>query len=81
MGVVSVQEDGKVVFLAQTLDKSRNLGDADELAFAFGNAHDDRQVLFASRLEHGFEGDEFWNVEMANRRSRGIGVLQNFKQG
>lgn len=75
--MVGIEKDGRAVLVSYALDYSGRLADSHELALAFGDADEDREVQPASCFKDGPQGDEIGNVEMAYS---GV-VLFRFRQG
>src|ERR1700723_1034554 len=66
MGVVGIQEDGKVEFLAQTAHNSGELPRSRKLPFSFRSANHNRHLQFTRSLKDTFQQDEIGDVEVPN---------------
>jgi len=76
MGVIGVEENGEVKFLAQAADESGDLTSAYKVALALGQTYEHGNVEFAGSGEYGFQENEVRNIEMADGLAGLLGLLQ-----
>ena len=81
MGVVGVEKDGEVEFVAQAADEGGELTSSEESPFAFGGADDDRYLEFAGGGEDGFQEDEVGDVEVSNGDATLLRLVENLAEG
>ena len=81
MGVVGVEKDGDAGLFAQAADQSGDLADAHEVALALGGADDDGDAELTGGGDDGFQENEVGDVEVADRHSPLLRLLDDFAQG
>jgi len=81
VGMVGVEKDGEVEFVAQAADEGGELTGSEESALAFGGADDDGYLEFAGGGEDGFQEDEVGDVEVPNGDATLRGVVENLAEG
>ena len=77
MGVISVQVDRKIEFVAQAFHQRGHLAHAEKSAFAFRHADHDRHAQLARRREDAHENIIVANVEMPHGDFVFLRLLQN----
>jgi hypothetical protein len=74
--VVGVQEDWKIVFIADALDDRGDLSNAEESPLALGGPDQHRHLLSAGGSRDGIQPDEIGDVEMADSGPFSAGFRQ-----
>ena len=75
--MVRVEKNRKIEFLAQAPHDGRDLPDSQKRALAIGGADQDRDLEFLSRGEHRLQHHQVRDVEMPDRHSLFLGLLQS----
>ena len=81
VGVVGVEKDGDAGLFAQAADQGGDLADSHEVTLALGGSDDDGDVELAGGGDDGFEKNEVGDVEVADRHSPLLRLLDDFAQG
>ena len=81
VGVVGIEKDGHAGLFAQAADQSGDLADSHEVTLALGGSDDDGDVEFAGGGDDGFEENKVRDVEVADRHSPLLRLLENLAQG
>src|SRR6516162_3956082 len=77
MGMIRVKKNWTVGFLPQTPHQSRNLPDSDKLPFALGRTDHHWNLKFLLGGEHRLQQNPVPDVEMADRHSSFLCLLQS----
>ena len=80
VGVIGVEVDGELEFVADAFEEGGGLASADEFAFAFGNADDDGDFEFAGGVGDGFEDYEFGEIKVAHGFVLGVDGLEGLAE-
>jgi len=78
--VVRVQEDGLTELVTDARHERRDLPHPQEVALTFGDADDDGDALLPARLGDGSQRNELGYVEVPQRHTPALGVLERSSQ-